>query len=473
MTVPASIEKLLKKHNVAYSIATLPNSGKATVTEDPNSNVKSIFQNPEQTAHAHLLQSPSQQKLLAITPNKTILDLEAIKNQLGEPYRPVTGDALTSFVNNLGLESMAAMPKLGNLPTVVDRQLLKKPLLLLDVGMKNEHIAIKGDAFKALIESTVIDDIAVPLETINQKIPKDLETKKISESVEKFTELRIKQRLDQTLELPPLPEIAKRIIKLRVDPNADVSDLCSVIELDPSLAAQVISWASSPYYSAPGSIRSIHDAIVRVLGFDMVLNLALGLSLGRTLSLPNHQPDHCVSYWEQAVYVATCSEAVISCMPRERRPGYGCSYLSGLLHNFGYLVIAEVFREQFKTIGEHIDSNPHANQQAVEQHILGVSRDQIGAWLMECWKMPQEVCEAIRYQCDPSYQGEHSEYAGLIYLTKKLLNEKGIGTGVSNEPIEDSVFTHFSLNREDVNDAIDTMLESSEILESMAQQMKS
>jgi len=205
----------------------------------------------------------------------------------------------------------------------------------------------------------------------------------------------------------------------------------------------------------------------------MVLNLALGLSLGKTLSLPNHQSDHCVPYWEQAVYVATCSEAVISCMPRELRPGYGCSYLSGLLHNFGYLVIAEVFSEQFKTINEHIDSNPHVNQQAIEQHIIGVSRDQIGAWLMDCWSMPEEVCEAIRYQSDPSYRGEHAEYASLIHLTKKLLNEKGIGTGVSSEPIDDALFSRFSLNREDVSDAIETMLESSDVLESMAQQMKS
>ena len=53
-------------------------------------------------------------------------------------------------------------------------------------------------------------------------------------------------------------------------------------------AAQVVSWAASPYYAAPGKIKSVHDAIVRVLGFDLVLNLALGLALGRSLSLPKH-----------------------------------------------------------------------------------------------------------------------------------------------------------------------------------------
>ena len=468
MSVPASIEKLLKKHNVTYSIATIPVKG----GKQEDSNIQAMFQNHGQTAHAHLLQNPSQQKLLAITPSQTILDLDAIKHSVGEPYCPVVGDALALFLRNLGLETMAAMPKLGNLPTIVDRQLLKQPTLLLNVGINDEHITIKGDAFKALIESTVVEDIAIPLASINRHVPRNLETKTITQSVEKFTELRIKQRLDETLEIPPLPSIAQRIIQLRVDPNADVSDLCSVIELDPSLAAQVISWASSPYYSAPGEIKSIHDAIVRVLGFDMVLNLALGLSLGRTLKLPTRHPEGCLSYWEQAVYVATCSEAVISCMPREYRPGYGCAYLSGLLHNFGYLVIAEIFNTQFSKICEHIDTNPHADHQTVESHIIGVSRDQLGAWLMDCWNMPDEVCEAIRHQSDSSYKGEHADYAGLIYLTKKLLNEKGIRTGVSNTPIDNALFTRFSLEREAAEEAIDMMLSSSDVLASMAQQMK-
>lgn len=426
----------------------------------------------EQTAHAHLLQSTDQQKLLAITPNHSILDLQAVKDTLGEAYTPITGDALKLFVNSLGLESMAAMPMLGNLPTIVDPALLKTKTLLLNVGVDNQLIELDNPSFKKLLESTIVNDISIPLSTLNSVVSMDLDEKQITQSVDQFTELRIKQRLEETLELPSLPSIAQKIIKLRVDPNADVSDLCSIIELDPSLAAQVVSWASSPYYSAPGSIKSIHDAIVRVLGFDMVLSLALGLALGNTLKLPKHQPDGCVSYWEQAVYVATCTEAIISCMPRECRPGYGCSYLSGLLHNFGYLITAEVFSGHFSSICEHVDANPHSSPLEVERHIIGVTRDQLASWLMRFWHMPEEVCVGLRHQSDPDFDGEHGEYSALIYLTKKLLNEKGIRTGVSNEPIPEALFTRFKLNREDADEAIDIMLESSELLESMAQQMR-
>ena len=98
---------------------------------------------------------------------------------------------------------------------------------------------------------------------------------------------RIQQRLEATIEIPPLAETAQKIIKLRVDPNATIDDITGVVETDPALAAQVVSWAASPYYASPGKIRSVEDAIVRVLGFDLVINLALGLALGKTLSLPD------------------------------------------------------------------------------------------------------------------------------------------------------------------------------------------
>jgi len=469
VTVPASIEQLLKKHNISYSLANLS----AVPIHQLVGDVKSIEQpHQAQSANAHLLQNPNNEKLLAITPKQTILDLEAVKEALGEPYTPIVGEALKKFTQSLGLDAMVAVPKLGNLPTIVDKSLLSTDKLLLSVGgIDNQHIELDGESFKKLLESTIINEIAIPLDTLNQATPQHLDVKEISQSVEKFTELRIKQRLDETLELPPLPATAKAIIKLRVDPNADVSDLCEVIELDPILAAQVVSWASSPYYSAPGTIKSVHDAIVRVLGFEMVLSLALGLALGSTLKLPTRRPEGCLSYWQQAVYVSTCTEAVISCMPREQRPSYGCAYLSGLLHNFGYLLIAEIFSGQFDAICTEIDANTHAIPQSVEKHLIGVTRDQLAAWLMEIWHMPEEVCSAIRHQSNSEYTGEHAEYAQLIYITRRLLNEKGVRTGVSDEPIPDALFERFALNKTEASEAIDIMLESTEMLEAMTKQM--
>ena len=55
----------------------------------------------------------------------------------------------------------------------------------------------------------------------------------VNQAISNFTVLRIQQRLQETLDLPPMPETCRRIIELRVDPYAETRALAGAIELDP------------------------------------------------------------------------------------------------------------------------------------------------------------------------------------------------------------------------------------------------
>src|SRR5690606_35511858 len=119
-------------------------------------------------------------------------------------------------------------------------------------------LRLSGPLYQALTNLARPLKYAVPIRSIdiNRDDPaQDLE--QINRAISQFTRLRIQQRLQDTLELPPLPETAHRVMKLRVDPDAGIAELAEIIETDPSLSAQVVSWASSSYYAAPGRIRSV------------------------------------------------------------------------------------------------------------------------------------------------------------------------------------------------------------------------
>ena len=113
-------------------------------------------------------------------------------------------------------------------------------------------------------------------------------------------------------------------------------------------------------------------------------------------------------------------------MPRAQRPEAGLTYLAGLLHNFGYLLLAHVFPPHFSLICRHLEVNPHLCHSYVEQHLLGISREQIGAWLMRYWDMPDELSTALRFQHDPTYDGQYAEYPNLVCLAVRLLRSRGI-----------------------------------------------
>lgn len=468
MSVPTSVSQLLEQQNVSYSVALRPDESKIySVSDLPHE------QHLRQVGAARsLLLQDGEGRVQVIASADGLFDVQRANQLLGRTLEPVATDELKGLYEKYQLSSIPALPKLGGMPTLVDQRLLDQPTVLLDSGA-NELLQIDQQDFALMVSGSVVGDITVPVDELEHKLQNvGCEELELLAAVKSFTVKRIKQRLEETLELPPLPETAQRIIKLRVDPNADVGDLASIVEIDPSLAAQVVSWASSPYYSAPGKIRSIHDAIVRVLGFDMVLNLALGLALGKTMSIPKDGIHGATPYWQQAVYTAATVEGLVRVIPREQRPGFGMAYLSGLLHNFGWLILAEVFPPQFSRICRCIEVNSHIPPNLVEFHILGVTRDQIASWLMELWGMPEEVVVALRHQHSTTdFSGEHGEYAKLVFIAQRLLQQHGIGQG-PQLGVPEALYEQLNLDKDRARQAVEAVLESSEELDNIAHQLQ-
>ncbi len=464
MPVPASVQSLLQHKKVTYGLAATPFS---------DENKRLIWHDQylrDMSAAKSMILQDEQGRVQVIVAADRLLDLKAVNRKMGRELRATSREDISKFCASHKLDSIPALPRLAGLLTLVDKHLLDRNELLLDSGNEDQLVKLGREEFEQILADAIICDISVPLIPLEKDDSDISDTDQILGAVRNFTTLRIKQRLEETLELPPLSETAQRIIKLRVNPNADISDLAQIVELDPSLTAQVISWAASPYYSAPGKIKSVHDAIVRVLGFDMVLNLALGLSLGKTMTLPKDGPHGVLPYWQQSVYMAAMIEGLVTAIPREHRPSFGMAYLCGLLHNFGYLIMAEVFPPYFQSFCEMSDANPHVNHQAIERHLLGVTREQLASTLMSLWSMPEEVVVGIRQQNNPHYSGEYANYGKLIFVAQRLLHQHEIGRGPKFE-IPQKVFDDLNLDPEKAEQTVINILESAPDLEHMAQEL--
>jgi HD-like signal output (HDOD) protein/prolyl-tRNA editing enzyme YbaK/EbsC (Cys-tRNA(Pro) deacylase) len=408
--------------------------------------------------------------LLILFPQSQLLDLSRITELTGRKLVAVPNERLLRMLAKHSLQVLPGLPALTSSPCLYDERLLQEPLLLIGSGEPGILLEISSDDFKTMLSKASAAHFGEVLSGIqpNFNRPSD-DGEEITQAVHAFTARRIQQRLESTLEIPPLAETAQKIIKLRVDPDATIDDITGVVETDPALAAQVVSWAASPYYGPTGKIRSVEDAIVRVLGFDLVINLALGLALGKTLSLPKDHPQQTTPYWQQSIYTAAVIEGLTRAMPRAQRPEAGLTYLAGLLHNFGYLLLAHVFPPHFSLICRQLEVNPHLHHSFVEQHLLGISREQMGSWLMRYWDMPDELCTALRFQHDPTYDGEHSAYANLVYLSVRLLRQNGIGSGPAVE-IPDELFTRLGLTRQKAEESVRKVLDAEAILRELASQ---
>lgn len=414
-----------------------------------------------------------------ILPNDALLDLKALNSLVERNLIPIPQSEITNLTSTNKLVQVEFAPAVFLLPTIIDESIASSEFCdfeIFDVdGSEVQRVpltelrsTLRDSNYRVRAINCTIAAAKLYHGSPNDSSDLDL----IFNSIRNFTTLRIKQRLEETLEIPPLPQSAQRILELRSNPNANVSDLAEIVTTDASLAAQIVSWASSPYYAAPSKIRSVQDAISRVLGFDLVSNLAVGMALGNTLSLPKDFPDGFTPYWLQSVYCSTAIEAIVKLIPADKRPAQGFACLSGLLHNFGYLVLAHIFPPHFSAICRHVEANPAISHVAIDHHLLGVTREQISAWLLQLWGMPKEVYVAIRFQHEAEYTGEHHEYANLIFIAMRLLRLHGIGDAPPEE-IPLSMYEQFDLEPEAVLAAVQQVVASDAELKQIAANFKS
>ncbi|MFA5677087.1 MAG: HDOD domain-containing protein [Pseudomonas sp.] len=445
-TLPDLLEKQLQRQAIAYQLRPLHDAGPA-----------------HQQVSVCLL-SDDDGVLLTLIPSDHLLDLSRLEQLTQRQLQPVRDKQLQQILDHYQLSYLPGLPALVDAPCMIEQRLLSEPRVWVPSGLPGWCLELDSKALAELAASATASAFAVPLSNIRCSAEDpEQDQQDINTAVKNFTALRMRQRLEETIEIPPLPSTAQRIMTLRVNPDATVEQLTDVVETDPSLAAQVVSWASSSFYAAPGRIRSVEDAIVRVLGFDLVMNLSIGLSLGKTFSLPQDAPERTTPYWEQAIYTAAVIEGLGKIMPRDLRPELGLNYLAGLLHNFGYLLLAYIFPPYFKLICRHMEANPHVPGWLLDQHLLAVNRDQIGSWLMRYWDMPAEISTAIRFQHDADYQGEHHVYANLVYLSLALLSQRELGSGPAM-PIPDALLNRLGLTRDDAEKSMDKVSDAQDAL---------
>lgn len=428
---------------------------------------------PEQRSARLVLMHDAEGKVLVLVPSNVLLNMASVWSLSDRKLRAVRGEDAQRFFSQNGLQGEQGQQRLmETLPLLVDKSLQAADDL--DLCEMNSGLSFHWRLGSGAGERIQFGELGVAPASMPLPVESDgtKDVVAITRAVERFTALRIQQRLEDTLGLPALAPTTQKIVMLRSDPDASVDDLVKVVRLDPSLSAQVMSWAVSPYYAAPGEINSIEDAVIRVLGFDLVVNLSLGITMGQTLNLPEDTPRGSTPYWKQSVYTATLCEMLARRVPVDKRPKIGLAYLTGLLHNFGYLVLAHMFQPQFSILSRYIEANPHLEPQQVEQHVLKVTRDQVGGWLLDSWNLPEEVFSGIRQQGLESPTGEGEPYARLLRLAQVLLRRAALADGPIHE-LDPGLYEPMGLELDSVEAAVEALLLSREDLDELTHMLNS
>ena len=191
---------------------------------------------------------------------------------------------------------------------------------------------------------------------------------------------------DQLRTLPVRAGAAVRLLQLLDDPDVDGGRLAEVIETDPTLAARLLQLAKSPFYGISRGVASVTQATV-VVGQSVVQAFAAAAAAGVLLKHDGSMPP---DYWEHSMGVAAAAAVVARGLGHDPNE----ALTAGLLHDLGSALLFRLDARRFAVL-ERVAPRGDADRLAAEVDVFGADHATAGALVLETWRLPKRIVEAV------------------------------------------------------------------------------
>lgn len=223
----------------------------------------------------------------------------------------------------------------------------------------------------------------------------------------------------------PLPGVARRVVELVEDDASSVDKIQAEILKDQVITARLLKLCNSAYYGFPREIGAVSEAVV-LLGFNAVRSLVLSLGLKEIIQAPLEGYSMAAGeLWRHSLACALIARRIAQIS------GYADAeraYTAGLLHDIGKVALDQFVRAEFGEIVGRAGSGEKAFSQA-EQEILGFDHCQVGKMLLEHWRLPAVLVEAVSLHHRPSEATLDPRLAALTHAADGLTLMAGFGLG--------------------------------------------
>lgn len=212
----------------------------------------------------------------------------------------------------------------------------------------------------------------------------------------------VRQEIQKMKALPPLPVIAQQLLSVMNDEGASINDISEVIKRDPSLMSRLLGLANSAFFGFGRKVFTLEDAMIYVLGLDMVKAIALSMVMGGAFDVKKCEHFQVNKYWASSLMTAELSKQVAGMMNTVDDHQQNLIFLSGLLHNLGILILTDKFPKLMDEIFKIASKDPDRRLIYTQQAMLDMDHHQAGAWLAHKWHLPEEVINVIEHHHEPA-----------------------------------------------------------------------
>lgn len=239
----------------------------------------------------------------------------------------------------------------------------------------------------------------------------------------------LEQLIMETCDLPTMPSVAEKVLRLVSDPDTTALDLQKVILVDQAMTARILKLANSVFYGSIRKVQTVSDAI-KVMGFNTLKSIVLMAS-----SRENYKQFGLTEQmlWEHSLGAAVAA-GIIAREARLRNPEE--AFVGGLLHDIGKVVMNNSDPQKFADVMQKV-YNEQLSFRVAEWEFYGFSHVDVGALVIRKWKLSECLEMAVKHQYEPESllaDPYCMQLTAIINLADQFCLKLGIG---HREPVSD------------------------------------
>ncbi len=232
----------------------------------------------------------------------------------------------------------------------------------------------------------------------------------------------IRKLIEQSPQISSLPTIFYQINEAVEDPECSFVEIGEIISGDPSLAARLLRIVNSSFFGFPSKIETITHAVT-IVGMAQLHDLALATTVVNQFKGVPKDSINMEKFWLHSV--ATGLAARIIAVYR-REPNADRFYLMGMLHDLGRLVLFLNAPEQMQKVMSHYHEEGLLYDS--ESHVLGVDHAAVVGMLLEVWRLPEMLQEAVAYHHLPNQSPHYPIAASIVHVADIIAHSMELGS---------------------------------------------
>ena len=287
-----------------------------------------------------------------------------------------------------------------------------------------KKIGLNEDSFEVdIIDGETQAKLVVPLSEVRM------------ENVELLTKTIVRE----INSLPQFPEHLMRLQKLISDPDSEISDIAKQVSTDPSLTADLLKQVNSAIYMLPKRIDNIAEA-VKLVGMRGLRNLLYKHGSQKILKQKYAEMK---KLWHHSYRVAYYAYNLAKTF-RKTKDIWDDSYVGGILHDLGKIVINSLHPELLKKIKKFCIEKD-IPMGLIEDFSVGLNHPDVGGNIAKKWNFPEQLVEAIRWHHLPNEGNkEYLDVIYIVYLANFLENYDN--KAISYEQLDQKVIRYLKID---------------------------